>query len=83
VTLRAAKPTALEFMLQREKEEAERKRVEAAGIKDFLNIVSRGIDEKLLEWEGIEATLVKSQNSKVIVVGNSRNRLPLVDSGEK
>jgi hypothetical protein len=70
-------------MLQREKEEAERKRVEAAGIKDFLKYRQPGISEKLLEWEGIEATLVKSQNSKVIVVGNSRNRLPLVDAGEK
>src|SRR3954471_13706269 len=75
----------MEFVLQREKQEAERKRVEAAGIKDFQDIVTQGISEKLLEWKGIEATmeLVKSQNSKVIVVGNSRNGLPLIYSGEK
>src|SRR6476469_1026420 len=75
----------MEFVLQREKQEAERKRVEAGGIKDFQDIVSQGISEKLLEWKGIEATmeLVKSQNSKVIVVGNSRNGLPLIYSGEK
>ncbi len=75
----------MEFVLQREKQEAERKRVEAAGIKDFQDIVSQGISEKLLEWKGIEATmeLVKSQNSKVIVVGNSKNGLPLIYSGEK
>jgi prohibitin 1 len=75
----------MEFVLQREKQEAERKRVEAAGIKDFQDIVSQGISEKLLEWKGIEATmeLVKSQNSKIIVVGNSKNGLPLVYSGEK
>ncbi len=75
----------MEFVLQREKQEAERKRVEAAGIKDFQDIVSQGISEKLLEWKGIEATmeLVKSQNSKVIIVGNSKNGLPLIYSGEK
>ena len=75
----------MEFVLQREKQEAERKRVEAAGIKDFQDIVSQGISEKLLEWKGIEATmeLVKSQNAKVIVVGNSKNGLPLIYSGDK
>src|SRR5262245_19792920 len=75
----------MEFVLQREKQEAERKRVEASGIKDFQDIVSQGISDKLLEWKGIEATmeLVKSQNSKVIVVGNSKNGLPLVYSGER
>ena len=67
------------------KQEAERKRVEAAGIKDFQDIVSQGISDKLLEWKGIEATmeLVKSQNSKVIIVGNSKNGLPLIYSGER
>ena len=75
----------MEFVLQREKQEAERKRVEAAGIKDFQDIVSQGISDKLLEWKGIEATmeLVKSQNSKVIVVGNSKNGLPLIYSADK
>ena len=75
----------MEFVLQREKQEAERKRVEAGGIKDFQDIVSQGISDKLLEWKGIEATmeLVKSTNSKVIVVGNSKNGLPLIYSGEK
>jgi prohibitin 1 len=75
----------MEFVLQREKQEAERKRVEAAGIKDFQDIVSQGNSEKLLEWKGIEATmeLVKSPNSKVIIVGNTKNGLPLIYSGEK
>jgi regulator of protease activity HflC (stomatin/prohibitin superfamily) len=75
----------MEFVLQREKQEAERKRVEAAGIKDFQDIVSQGISDKLLEWKGIEATmeLVKSQNSKVIIVGNPKNGLPLVYAGER
>src|SRR5438093_9095315 len=75
----------MEYVLQRERQEAERKRVEAAGIKDFQDIVTQGISEKLLEWKGIEATmeLVKSQNAKVIVVGNSKNGLPLIYSGDK
>ena len=75
----------MEYVLQREKQEAERKRVEATGIKDFQDIVSQGISDKLLEWKGIEATmeLVKSQNAKVIVVGNSKNGLPLIYAGEK
>ena len=74
----------MEYVLQREKQEAERKRVEAGGIKDFQDIVSQGISDKLLEWKGIEATmeLVKSQNAKVIVVGNSKNGLPLIYAGE-
>lgn len=75
----------MEFVLQRKRQEAERKRVEASGIKDFQNIVTQGISDKLLEWKGIEATmeLARSSNSKVVVVGNSKNGLPLIFSTEK
>ena len=75
----------MEFVLQRERQEAERKRVEAQGIKDFQNIVTEGISEKLLEWKGIEATieLSRSQNSKIVVVGNTKNGLPLLFSGDR
>jgi prohibitin 1 len=75
----------MEFVLQREQQESERKRVEAQGIKDFQNIVTLGISDKLLEWKGIEATieLAKSSNAKVVVVGNTKTGLPLVFSGEK
>jgi len=74
----------MEFVLQREQQESERKRVEAQGIKDFQNIVTQGISDKLLEWKGIEATmeLAKSSNAKVVVVGNSKD-LPLIFSAEK
>ena len=70
----------MEFVLQREKQEAERKRVEAQGIKDFQNVVSEGISDKLLEWKGIEATveLARSQNAKVVVVGAGKGGLPLI-----
>lgn len=75
----------MEFVLQRERQEAERKRVEAQGIKDFQNVVTEGISEKLLEWKGIEATieLARSQNAKVVVVGNSKTGLPLIFAGDK
>jgi regulator of protease activity HflC (stomatin/prohibitin superfamily) len=74
----------MEFVLQREQQESERKRVEAQGIKDFQNIVTQGISEKLLEWKGIEATieLAKSTNAKVLVVGNTKG-LPVIFSAEK
>ena len=71
---------AMNFRLQKEKQEAERKRIEAGGIRDFQQIVAQGISPQLLEWKGIEATelLSKSPNSKVVVIGNPKNGLPLI-----
>ncbi|HEV2732116.1 MAG TPA: prohibitin family protein [Terriglobales bacterium] len=71
---------AMNFRLQKETQEAQRKRIEAAGIRDFQQIVAQGISPALLEWKGIEATetLAKSGNSKVVVIGNSKNGLPLI-----
>jgi prohibitin 1 len=70
---------AMTFRLQKERQEAERKRIEAQGIKDFQDIVRQGIDERLLVWKGIEATesLAKSPNTKIVVVGNKQG-LPLI-----
>ena len=70
----------MEFVLSRERQEAERKRIEARGIADFQSIVTQGISDKLLEWKGIEATLelAKSPNAKVVVVGSGRSGLPLI-----
>jgi len=71
---------AMNFRLQKEQQEAQRKRIEAAGIRDFQQIVAQGISPALLEWKGIEATenLAKSANSKVVVIGNNKNGLPLI-----
>lgn len=71
---------AMSFRLQKETQEAQRKRIEAAGIRDFQQIVAQGISPQLLEWKGIEATenLAKSSNAKVVVIGNSKNGLPLI-----
>jgi regulator of protease activity HflC (stomatin/prohibitin superfamily) len=71
---------AMSFRLQKEKQEAERKRIEAAGIRDFQQIVAQGISAQLLEWKGIEATenLAKSPNAKIVVIGSGKNGLPLI-----
>jgi prohibitin 1 len=68
------------FILQKEKQEADRKRIEAQGIRDFQTTVAQGISQQLLEWKGIEATerLAASNNTKVVVIGNPKNGLPLV-----
>ncbi len=70
----------MSFILQKEKQEAERKRIEAQGIADFQRIVATGISAQLLEWKGIEATekLAASSNAKVVIIGNPKNGLPLV-----
>src|SRR6201997_548671 len=71
---------AMNFRLQKETQEAQRKRIEAAGVRDFQQIVAQGITPALLEWKGIEATelLSKSANTKVVVIGNPKNGLPLI-----
>lgn len=69
-----------EFRLEKETKEAERKRIEAKGIRDFQEIVSEGISDELLRWKGIEATqkLAESPNSKVVVVGGGEDGLPII-----
>jgi prohibitin 1 len=70
----------MNFVLQKEKQEAERKRIEAQGIADFQRIVAQGISPQLLEWKGIEATerLATSSNAKVVLIGNTKTGLPLI-----
>lgn len=70
----------MSFILQKETQEAQRKRIEAQGIADFQKIVAQGISPQLLEWKGIEATekLATSANSKVVVIGNPKTGLPLI-----
>ena len=70
----------MQFILQRETQEAERKRIEAQGVADFQKIVSQGISEQLLKWKGIEATekLANSANSKVVIIGSGKDGLPII-----
>jgi len=69
----------MRFILDKEKQEAERKRIEAQGIQDFQRIVAQGLTEPLLRWRGIEATraLAESPNTKIVIVGG-RDGLPLI-----
>lgn len=75
----------MQFVLKREEQEAERKRIEAKGISDFQNIVSEGINEQLLKWKGIEATekLAQSENTKIVVIGSGKDGLPIILGGDK
>ncbi len=70
----------MEFILTKEKQEADRKRIEAKGIADFQTIVAAGISEQLLRWKGIEATekLATSQNAKIVIVGAGKDGLPVI-----
>lgn len=70
----------MEFVLTKEKQEADRKRIEAKGIADFQTIVAAGISEQLLRWKGIEATekIAQSPNTKVVIVGAGKDGLPII-----
>jgi len=70
----------MEFVLLKETQEAERKRIEAKGIADFQKIVASGVTPSLLTWKGIEATqkLAEAPNSKIVIIGNSKDGLPVI-----
>jgi regulator of protease activity HflC (stomatin/prohibitin superfamily) len=72
----------MQFVLQKERQEAERKRVEAQGIADYQKIISSGLTDKQLQYETIKANLelAKSPNSKVIVMG--KGNTPLIIDGK-
>ena len=74
----------MEFVLQKEKQEAERKRVEAQGIADYQRIISTGLNDKQLQYEQIQMMkgLISSPNSKVIVMGKG-NTPVILDSKDK
>jgi regulator of protease activity HflC (stomatin/prohibitin superfamily) len=70
------------FVLQKERQEAERKRVEAQGIADYQRILSTGLSDKQLQYETIKAQkeIALSPNTKVIIMGNSKNS-PIILGG--
>lgn len=67
------------FKIEREKLEADRKRIEAQGLKDYNDILATSLSKDVLQWMGIRATLElsKSDNSKVIMIGNQQSGLPI------
>ena len=74
----------MQWVLAKEKLEAERKKIEATGIAEFQAIVTQGISDKLLQWKGIEATkdLALSTNSKIVIVGG-KDGLPIILNSNK
>ncbi len=72
----------MEFVLQKEKQEAERKRVEAQGIADYQKIISSGLGDKQLQYEQIQVMkgLITSPNAKVIIMGGGKT--PVILDGK-
>ncbi len=73
----------MEFVLAKERKEADRKVIEAKGIRDFNKTVAEGISDNFLRWKGIEATmsLASSPNAKVVVIGSGKDGLPIILGG--
>lgn len=71
---------AYRFRLQTAEQEALRKRIEAIGINTYNSIVNQSLTDDVLHWTGLRATLelARSENSKVVVVGNGEDGLPLI-----
>jgi regulator of protease activity HflC (stomatin/prohibitin superfamily) len=67
------------FVLQKERQEAERKRVEAQGIADYQKILSSGLTDRLLQYEMIKA-VATSPNSKLILMTNGKGLPVMLDS---
>jgi regulator of protease activity HflC (stomatin/prohibitin superfamily) len=72
----------MEFVLQKEKQEAERKRVEAQGIADYQKIISSGLGDKQLQYENLQVMkgLITSPNAKVIIMGGGKT--PVILDGK-
>jgi regulator of protease activity HflC (stomatin/prohibitin superfamily) len=74
----------MQFVLQKEKQEAERKRVEAQGIADYQRIISESLTDRQLQYESIKVQLeiAKSANTKVIIMGKGSNPV-ILDTKDK
>ncbi len=70
----------MEFVLQKEKQEAERKRVEAKGISDYQTIIASSLTDRQLQYEMINAQkeLAKSPNSKIVIMGGGKGGVPFI-----
>lgn len=76
---------AFEYRLLREQKEAERKKIEANGWKEYHAIVTQSLTPEILQWEGVSATksLANSTNAKMVVIGNGPDGLPVILSTPK
>ena len=75
----------MQFVLEKERQEAERKRIEAKGVSDFQTIVSQSINTNLLQWKGIEATetLSRARTPRSWSSAPARNGLPVILNMDK
>ncbi|GAB6125988.1 prohibitin family protein [Humidesulfovibrio idahonensis] len=73
------------FRIQAAKQEAQRKTIEAGGLASYNDIVNKSLSDKVLRWEGVQATkaLSTSNNAKVVIVGNNKSELPVILGGDK
>ncbi len=74
-----------QHLIEKEKKEAERRKIEADGLKVANQTVMPTLTPELLRWKGIEATalLASSTNAKVVVVGSGKDGLPLILGGDR
>lgn len=73
-----------DFLIEKEKKEAERRRIDAEGKATANRILSASITDNILREKGISATeeLAKSSNSKIVVIGGGDDGLPLILNGQ-
>ncbi|MDZ7952863.1 prohibitin family protein [Nostoc sp. DedQUE09] len=70
----------MKFVLEKERQEAERKLIEAQGIADSQKILSNGLSNQVLQLRAIEATekLAQSNNSKLVIIGSEKSAVPIM-----
>jgi prohibitin 2 len=73
-----------QFRLIAQRQEAERLRIQAIGLRNFYSILQDSLTDKLLTWRGIEATveIAKSPNTKIVIVGGQKDQMPLILGSE-
>jgi regulator of protease activity HflC (stomatin/prohibitin superfamily) len=74
------KSQKMRFTLDKERQEAQRKQIEAEGIAKYQSISRQGLTTEYLQFKGIEATqrLAESSNTKVVIVGSGKGGLPVI-----
>jgi len=74
---------AYKYRIEREVQEAQRKNIEAEGVRQYNATVQKSLSPIILKWKGIEATqaLAESNNAKTIVIGNGGDQLPIILGG--
>lgn len=70
----------MKFVLEKERQEADRKRIEAKGIADSQKIIAGGLTNQVLQLRSIEATekIAESNNSKIVVIGSEKGGIPIL-----